>query len=139
MSIFTSENIVIVVGAFIILERILVLIQWGKKLNDIKKEQENMNRGISGIASLAKKTWELHDVKDEDGVPVWYFRKSIDKLLEQLAESQIATNSLLATLTIHIETQNKLTEKMINKLEDIENTSRESHQKVIDTLNKKLN
>ncbi len=139
MSIFAPENIVIIVGAFIILERILALIQWGRKLNDIKESQEDMKKGIGSLATLAKRTWELHDVKDEDGVPVWYFRKSIDRLLEQLAESQIATNALLDTLSIHIETQNKLTEKMIDKLEVIENVERTGHQKILDTLNKKLN
>jgi len=130
MTLFSSETAIIIALAFLVIKEIAQLLNWGKKLNQIIKT-------IDTIDTTVCQTWKLHDVVDEDGVPVWYFRKSLDKLLTQLSKSQLETNSLLAVLTTHIGTQNKLTERMIDKLESIEAHNRDSHQKILDAVNKK--
>lgn len=39
------------------------------------------------LFSLVKELYIMHDVKDEDGVPKWYFRKEIEDLIKQIDET----------------------------------------------------
>jgi len=70
----TIDNIaMVIVVAVIVLDKVMgMLKQRGIDLHKIAKQIDSL--------------YELHNVKDQDGVPVWYFRKSLDEVLHKLAE-----------------------------------------------------
>jgi len=39
--------------------------------------------------------WAWHDVRDEDGIPVWYMRRSLETALTSLVAEMKTTNSLM--------------------------------------------
>ena len=52
------------------------------------------------MAEQIQKLYDWHDQRDEDGVPIWYVRKSLERHIGQLTET-------LRTLTQEIKTSNK--------------------------------
>jgi len=37
------------------------------------------------IKDLTKDLFDMHNVKDRDGVPVWYVKQSLEKMMEKLS------------------------------------------------------
>ena len=58
---------------------------------------------VREIHAYAKWLKEIHDVKDEDGLPVWYVRRSLETAIVALAKN--------------IESQTKVLERLINEFE----------------------
>jgi len=59
---------------------------------------------IKKISKESEKLSELHNVRDEDGVPVWYVRRSMDESLKQLGSAIGNLNNLLMKMNdSHVE------------------------------------
>lgn len=54
---------------------------------------------VDKMAEQVDILYNLHDVKDSDGVPVWYVRHSLEKSIEKLATAveQMSNNSVVQT------------------------------------------
>ena len=50
---------------------------------------------------------EIHDVKDADGVPVWYVRQSLEHAIEKLSESITKQTELLQCMLTAIKLNGK--------------------------------
>ena len=46
--------------------------------------------------------WQLHNVKDGDGVPVWYVRKSLETNLRVLSENIAAQTEVLREMMLEM-------------------------------------
>jgi len=73
------------------------------------------------IRHLTKELHTWHDRRDEDGVPVWYIRRSLEDSIEKLAEAVTAL-SLNASAQTHaleqIVTQSAQTHAAVERLRD---------------------
>lgn len=65
-------------------------------LSDIKDKLETLMK-------LSEDSFRLHNVKDGDGVPVWYVRRSMETQIKELAK-------IIERLAISIEVQTKVLE-----------------------------
>lgn len=50
---------------------------------------------IDEMHEQVKKLHELHDVYDEDHVPVWHVRRSMERTLEKMIENSVMQTALL--------------------------------------------
>jgi hypothetical protein len=62
--------------------------------NTLLSQMTNLESLVSGIkvrsVNIARQTedlWKWHNQKDEDGVPVWYVRRSLERSIRELSES----------------------------------------------------
>ena len=57
----------------------------------LKRRQDSMllarETETSVVAQKVTDLWNWHNVKDSNGVPVWYFRSSLDDAMDKLSES----------------------------------------------------
>lgn len=51
--------------------------------------------------------FKMHNVKDEDGVPVWYLRRSLESAIEKLVVSISAQTDVFKELVIRIQSKEK--------------------------------
>jgi hypothetical protein len=58
--------------------------------------QSDLFQLLREINEGTKELVRLHDVKDEDGVPVWYVRKSLERQIEQLVTGVAQLTSAIA-------------------------------------------
>ena len=69
------------------------------------KQHKSVQEQIATIVKQVDELHEWHSVKDEDGVPVWYIRKSLERVIEQLGHA--------------ITRQTDVLSKMIEELRDV--------------------
>ena len=70
-------------------------------LIEFKKRNERADKIYDKVAWL----YEIHHKFDDDGVPIWYVRKSVDKAIEKLADN--------------IETQTKIMSRIWEDMKDV--------------------
>jgi len=51
--------------------------------------------------------WRWHNKMDEDGVPIWYVRKSLEKVLETMAENLKIQTEILRKMETKLDVHNK--------------------------------
>ncbi len=68
--------------AYFVIKELFLLVRSliGKRVGAEKKINDE-------ILELTRRLYEMHDQKDLDGVYVWYFKQSLVKALEDLAEA----------------------------------------------------
>lgn len=106
--------------AILVLERVYVL---------IKMILENTNKRSVGGREFTAKIDEIHqgvhdlhqwhDVTDEEGVRLWYSRRSVERAVEKIAESQVTQTKLLENLARVVETQASTAAEMQRTLADL--------------------
>lgn len=64
------------------------------------KVSETLKRIDHGVAQLVRQ----HDAKDEDGVPIWYVRRSLEKAIVDLGKTVAATENTLRALAVAMQT-----------------------------------
>jgi len=77
------------------LERIGVLVAQAKDHDD-------------AVASKITDLWDWHNLRDEDGVPVWYVRKSLEEAIRMQAES-------MSKLAENIGEQTRALERLVER------------------------
>jgi hypothetical protein len=81
----------------------------------VEKNISETDALLKRVAKESEKLLEMHNVRDEDGVPVWYVRRSMDDSLKTLSNGVGDLNNLL--IKMH-DSQNEL-RKSINKMIDV--------------------
>lgn len=76
-----------------------------------KKKDEKKNGNGNGLSTVKvalqiKDLWDWHNISDEDGVKLWYFRRSLEPAVHKLAEN--------------IESQTRILQMLADRLERIE-------------------
>ncbi len=59
---------------------------------------------FNDVYRTIKDLYKLHDIRDRDGVPVWYVRQSLEESIHKLADN--------------IETQTRVMQAMLNSIND---------------------
>lgn len=57
------------------------------KIDEMVEKYSNIDEVLENIEKKTEELWNLHNVKDHDGVPVWYVRKSLEESINNLADS----------------------------------------------------
>lgn len=65
------------------------LVQLNGKINDANREIHDL--------------YQWHDVKDGDGVPIWYIRRSLEEAIKALADNVGEQTKVFQGLVVHIE------------------------------------
>ena len=55
------------------------------------------------IKEMSSDLWEVHNVRDQDGVPVWYIRRGLEESIEKLAEAITVMSQNSGAQTIALE------------------------------------
>jgi len=76
-------------------------------LKDRKAVPDQYDKDVAELKEQVGKLVEMHDVKDEDGVYVWYIRKSLTKVLEAISENLTKQTELLKELKNEIVSPHK--------------------------------
>ena len=91
--------------AIIILREVFGFLAKKRDKNGSSTAQTDMFTLLRAIEGGTAELVRLHDVKDEDGVPVWYVRKSLERQIERLVVG-------VAGMTKAVETQTEVLEKL---------------------------
>jgi len=81
----------------------------------------NIERRIGGVHERmwkVDKLYDWHNAQDEEGVPIWYVRKSLEQAIKNLSSS-------IDVLHESIREQNLLINKMIEKFESLHDEIKE--------------
>ena len=80
----------VIIFAWLVIKEILKYVG-GKTDRRKLAGEEDINRDtkkkIDQIYTWTERLHEMHDKTDEDGVPVWYVRRSLEKSIEKLADN----------------------------------------------------
>ena len=68
-----------------------------RKLREIQKISVEQGLILNQLLEYAKTQDKLHDIKDADGIPVWYFSQSLKKTIYNTAELFEKESDLLIT------------------------------------------
>lgn len=104
----TTDNIAIVILVGIVaLDKLLGMLKnRGIDLAKMSRQIENLD--------------ELHSVKDQDGVPVWYFRRSFDEVLHKLLEMLESMDRRQEIEAKSAEKRDKVMERLVNSMSKME-------------------
>lgn len=80
----------VIIFAWLVIKEILKYV--GSKTDRRKQaDEENINKEmkikIDKIYTWTARLYDMHDKTDDDGVPVWYVRRSLEKSIDKLAEN----------------------------------------------------
>jgi len=68
-----------------------------RKIRELQKSSSEQILTLNQLLELAKTQDKLHDIKDGDGIPVWYFSQSLKKTIFNMAELFEKESDLLIT------------------------------------------
>lgn len=66
----------------------MILVEVIKILLEKVKLRNGKNGYQTKLLNLTQKIYDMHDVKDEDGLPVWYYPRRLLKTFDTLLEMQ---------------------------------------------------
>ncbi len=105
--------------AILLLERVYVLVK-------MILENTNKRTGNGSNTALLKEVHQQvhdlhqwHDITDEEGVRLWYSRRSVERAVEKIAEAQVTQTKLLENLARVVETQAGTAAEMQRTLADL--------------------
>lgn len=64
------------------------------------------------MASQTQQLFDLHNQRDDDGVPVWYVRRSLENAIEKLADNIGTQTTLLGSLVERVGQMGTLLDKL---------------------------
>ena len=106
--------------AILLLERVYVLV---KMILEHTNKREGGGTGTRHLlGEISQQVHDLHrwhDVTDEEGVRLWYSRRSVERAVEKIAESQATQTRLLENLARVVETQASTAADMQRTLADL--------------------
>ena len=86
--------------------------------NNGKTKPADSSALLRKIDTGVRELIEMHDVRDEDGVPVWYVRKSLEDAVQNTSQCVSAIMSNLEKLTDSYDRNTKVIELLVRKLEN---------------------
>lgn len=81
---------------------VIVLMLLDKILPYLTKKNGSNSKIMTKIERQVDELWEWHNIKDADGVPIWYVRRSLEDAIHKLADNIGAQTDILRSM---IETQ----------------------------------
>jgi len=86
------------------------------KLDDVLEKLNSIDKKLSNIKSEILWLREAHDVKDEDGVYIWYVRKSLGDSVKSLSEAVTSLNMFMKDIHNSSRQQIKILEQLVDKV-----------------------
>jgi len=81
-----------------------------------EKVADRVYESVQHIGALVKDLWDWHSVKDADGVPIWYVKRSLEDRIQILSDNMKADAERLAQYSQDI---SKLNEDRIDELKEV--------------------
>jgi len=94
--------------ALLMIERVYVLV---KMILDHSKKNP-VDETIKVMGEQLHDLYSWHDINDDEGVKIWYNRRSVERAVEKIADSQATQTEILKNLTRLAETQTELTKEI---------------------------
>jgi len=82
----TTDAGVIFIGVILILREVFAFVV-KRKNGTNKTTQDDCLLCIKKIAQQTDDLYRWHDVRDDEGIPIWYVRKSLEKAIDNLSEN----------------------------------------------------
>lgn len=79
--------------------------KWKGVVEELVAETKYRNDRAEKIYDKVNWLYDIHHKFDDDGVPIWYVKKSVDKAIESIAKS--------------IETQTQILQKLFEEVKDV--------------------
>lgn len=95
------------------------------------KERVRCNSNVT-IEQMAKEVHEMHEwhaVTDEDGVKVWYIRRSLENTLDKLSHTLDAQTQLLKEMVLILKDTRNEMDAVIRETREIHREIRNEHRK----------
>lgn len=81
-----------------------------------EKTADRVHDSVTHIGTLVKDLWDWHSVKDADGLPIWYVKRSLEERISTLSDTMKADAERLAQYSQDI---SKLNEDRIDELKEV--------------------
>jgi len=81
-----------------------------------EKTADMMHNSMQHIGELVKDLWDWHNVKDQDGAPIWYVKRSLYEGIKELADTMQRDAIILVE---HSKELSKLNEGRVDELKEI--------------------
>ena len=97
--------------AFLVIKELFIVV---KKLLDTRNPSVMVSKQETKLAlKQIEQLWNWHNKTDQDGVPVWYVRKSLEDVIFKLSENLENQNRL-------IESNSRILESLVDKVRDLD-------------------
>jgi hypothetical protein len=96
--------------AFLVIKELFIIV---KKLIENRDPTSVVSRQDTKLAlKQIEQLWNWHNKTDQDGVPVWYVRKSLEDVIYKLSENIEAQNRL-------VESNTRILESLVEKISEM--------------------
>jgi len=98
------ETTTIIFGIFGLLGGLMVKIVY-----DWLKSGKNgiLSKNVEEIKQTVSNSWALQNVRNEDGVPVWYLPKQLKETMKEVVHNTERSNNLLEQILIQLKGRNE--------------------------------
>jgi len=78
---------------------------WKSIISELVSELKQRNERAEKIYDKVQWLYEVHHKFDDDGVPIWYVRKSLEKVIVQLAENISRQTEIMSKISEELRDQ----------------------------------
>jgi len=90
--------------------------QWKAVIDQLVLELKGRNERAERIFDKIQWLYEVHHKFDDDGVPIWYVRKSLEKVIVKLSESIEKQTQIMGQISEELRDQKHSLERVEDKI-----------------------
>jgi hypothetical protein len=110
-----------------------------KKIKDaIKESIKDLDARFLDFEKKLEDLWTWHNVRDQDGVPVWYVKRSFEESLDLMEKSITNLENLIEKDLKNIENYLEKNDDLGKKIYEINNNRIEDYKKMLEDYNKTM-
>jgi prefoldin subunit 5 len=110
-----------------------------KKIKDaIKESIKDLDARFLDFEKKLEDLWTWHNVRDQDGVPVWYVKRSFEESLDLMEKSITNLEKLIEKDLKNIENYLEKNDDLNEKIYEINNSRIEDYRKMLEDYNKTM-
>lgn len=92
------------------------LLHWKGSKNTDGDNLDTDSKKIDKILSMTREMYSMHIVKDGDGAPIWYYKKSLEVVIKELSD--------------RIRTLGSLLDKQLNRFDNLDEKIKSIHENI---------
>jgi peptidoglycan hydrolase CwlO-like protein len=108
-------------------------------LDGLNLKAEALDDKVSDVEKKIQDLWDWHNVKDSEGVPRWYVRKSLEESINKLEASIHELKDQMQENLKHIDTISKSRDDLSDKLDKSSDNRIAELKEIIENYNKTMN
>lgn len=109
-----------------------------KEIEDALTQIEAMNENLENMHKKVTDLWEWHSVKDPDGIPIWYVRRTFEESINRLEDSVSLLKEQLQVSLFRLNDSLDANDNATNRLQKVNEERISELKSLLETYNKTI-